>query len=68
MLYCLWRVFIIHLRNFLSLRGVLTLVSCPIDIVNLQVYFSLLERVLGVSNFLVFSPLLMFWSLIIPKS
>jgi len=26
----LWRVFIIHLRNFLSLRGVLTLVSCLI--------------------------------------
>jgi len=50
--------------QFLSLRGVLT-ESCPIVVVNLQVYFSLLERVLRVSNFRVFSPLLMFWPLII---
>jgi len=31
---------------FKSLPGVLTLVSCPIVVVNLQVYFSLTERVL----------------------
>ena len=31
--------------QFLSLRGVLTLVSCLIVLANLQVYFSLLERV-----------------------
>ena len=31
---------------FKSLRGVLTLVTCPIVVVNLQVYFSLTERVL----------------------
>jgi len=41
----LWRVFIIHLRNFLSLGGVLTSVSCSIVVVNLQAYISLLERV-----------------------
>jgi len=32
--------------QFLSLRGVVTLVSCPIVIVSIQVYCSLLERVL----------------------
>jgi len=51
--------------QFLILCGVLT-ESCPI-VVNLQVYFSLLERVLRVSNFRVFSSLLMFWPLSILK-
>jgi len=59
-LYLLWRVFKIHLLNFLSLGGVPTLVSCSIVAVNLQVYFSLIETVLRKSNFPVFSPLMLF--------
>jgi len=56
------------------MRGVLTLVSCPRVVVNLQVYFSLLERVLLVSfvfflswkkHLRVFSSQLVFWPLII---
>ena len=52
--------------QFLSLCSVLT-ESCPIVIVNLQVYFSLRERILRVSDFRVFSPQLMFSPLIILK-
>jgi len=52
--------------QFLSLRGVLT-ERCPMVVVNLPIYFSLFERVLQVSNFRVFSPLLIFWPLSILK-
>ena len=62
--YLLWRVFKIHLLNFLSLRGVVTLVSCSIVALNLQVYFSSIETVLRKSNFPVFSPLMLFLQLI----
>jgi len=51
--------------QFLSLRGALTLVSCLMVVVNLQVYLSLLESFAGVSNYRVFSPLLMFWPFIL---
>jgi len=55
--------------QFLNLRGVLTLVSCSIVVVNLQVYFPLLKKVLREClTFVFFSPQLMFWSFIILKS
>jgi len=47
--------------------GVITLVSCAIVVVNVQVYFSLFETVLRVFNFLDFPPLMLFWTLIILK-
>ena len=52
--------------QFLSLRAFLA-GSCPIIVVNLQVCFSLLERVSRVSKCRVFAPLLMFWQLSVLK-
>jgi len=54
--------------QFLNLRGVLTLVSCSIVVVNLQVYFPLLKTALREClTFVFFSQLLMFWPFIILK-
>ena len=52
---------------FVSLRDVLTLVSCPIVLSTYSCTAHCLKKFLQVSNFLVFSPLMLFWLLIILK-